>query len=185
MLLGLRLENIALIESLDLSFKKGFSVFTGETGAGKSVFLFAIDHLLGGSLNSSSSALMRSGEDHCLIEACFSLDLALKKWLSDNSFEFSGSELFLSRDCRVREGRQSSRIRLNGEIINRKQLISLRPLLVDFAAQARSDNEAIGKSNLEEVQKWSQVLINEHPSYFVARAKEKKGTMELLVNTKN
>ena len=57
--------------------------------------------------------------------------------------------------------------------------------LVDFAAQARSDNEAIGKSNLEEVQKWSQVLINEYPSYFVARAKEKKGTMELLVNTKN
>ena len=47
MLLGLRLKNIALIESLDLSFEKGFSVFTGETGAGKSLFLFAIDYLLG------------------------------------------------------------------------------------------------------------------------------------------
>ena len=138
MLLGLRLKNIALIESLDLSFKKGFSVFTGETGAGKSIFLFAIDHLLGGSLNSSSSSLMRLGQDHCLIEACFSLDSTLKEWLSDNAFESSGEELFLSRDWRLREGRQSSRIRLNGEIINRKQLTSLRPLLVDFAAQGQA-----------------------------------------------
>ena len=57
--------------------------------------------------------------------------------------------------------------------------------LVDFAAQARSNNEAIGKSDLIEVKKWSQFLINEHAHYFIARAKQKEGIMELLINTKN
>ncbi len=57
--------------------------------------------------------------------------------------------------------------------------------LVDFAAQARSSNESIGKSNLEEIKKWSRVLINEHSNYFIARAKQKNGMMELLINTKN
>jgi len=57
--------------------------------------------------------------------------------------------------------------------------------LVDFAAQARSENESIGKSDLEEVKKWSQILINEYPHYFIARAKYKKEIMEILINTKN
>lgn len=48
MLTGLRLENIALIDALDLSFRPGFTVLTGETGAGKSLLLDALDALLGG-----------------------------------------------------------------------------------------------------------------------------------------
>ena len=57
--------------------------------------------------------------------------------------------------------------------------------LVDFAAQSRSENESIGKSDLEEVKEWTQILINESPHYFIARAKQKTGLMELLINTKN
>ena len=72
MLLGLRLHNIALIESLELDFEKGFSVFTGETGAGKSVFLFAIDYLLGGGANNIGDRLMRRGSHHSHIEGSFS-----------------------------------------------------------------------------------------------------------------
>ena len=48
MLTGLRLENIALIERLELAFGRGFTVLTGETGAGKSILLDALDALLGG-----------------------------------------------------------------------------------------------------------------------------------------
>jgi DNA repair protein RecN (Recombination protein N) len=68
-LTGLRLENIALIEQLELSFSGGFTVLTGETGAGKSILLDALDALLGG----SGPGLLRQGADRGVIEASFSL----------------------------------------------------------------------------------------------------------------
>ena len=138
MLLGLRLNNIALIESLDLSFEKGFSVFTGETGAGKSIFLLAIDSLLGAGSVSSFSRLMRVGSNHCSIEGCFLVDSYVKNWLVENSFDIGDSELFISRDWKFKDNRLSSRIRLNGEIINRKQLLSLRDCLIDLVEQNQS-----------------------------------------------
>ena len=138
MLLGLRLQNIALIESLDLSFEKGFSVFTGETGAGKSIFLFAINSLLGGGGISAPARLMRVGSTHCSIEGCFLIDSAVKNWLVENSFDIGDSELFISRDWKFKDNRLSSRIRINGEIINRKQLLSLRDCLIDLVEQNQS-----------------------------------------------
>ena len=68
MLTGLRLQNIALIEQLQLDFSGGFTVLTGETGAGKSILLDALDALLGG----TGPRLLRQGSDHGLIEASFS-----------------------------------------------------------------------------------------------------------------
>ena len=138
MLLGLRLNNIALIESLDLSFEKGFSVFTGETGAGKSIFLFAIDALLGAGNSSSFSRLMRVGSNFCSIEGCFLIDRSLKNWLEENSFDIPESELYITRDWKANGNRITNRIRLNGEIINRKQLLSLRTCLIDLVQQGQS-----------------------------------------------
>ncbi len=150
MLLGLRLQNIALIESLNLSFNEGFSVFTGETGAGKSVFLFSIDSLLGGGGSSSGSRLMRPGSTHSVIEACFLIDSKVREWLQNNSFEVIGSEIFISRDWKLRDGRITSRIRLNGEIINLKQVLSLRRRLIDVSEQGHSHlfNSAIDQLKL-------------------------------------
>ena len=65
MLTGLRLENIALIERLQLEFSGGFTVLTGETGAGKSILLDALDALLGG----SGPRLLRQGAERGVIEA--------------------------------------------------------------------------------------------------------------------
>ena len=58
MLTALRLENIALIEALELSFCSGFTVLTGETGAGKSILLDALDAVAGGG---QASRLLRTG----------------------------------------------------------------------------------------------------------------------------
>ena len=132
MLLGLRLNNIALIESLDLSFEKGFSVYTGETGAGKSILLLAIDYLLGAGSSSSFSRLMRVGSNCCSIEGCFLIDRSVRNWLEENSFDIPESELYISRDWKAKGNRLTNRIRLNGEIINRKQLLSLRTCLIDL-----------------------------------------------------
>jgi DNA repair protein RecN (Recombination protein N) len=70
-LTGLRLSNIALIERLELSFREGFTVLTGETGAGKSILLDALDALLGGAQGSAGARLLRRGAERGVIEASF------------------------------------------------------------------------------------------------------------------
>lgn len=57
--------------------------------------------------------------------------------------------------------------------------------LIDIAAASKSSNENIGKSSIEEVEKWAKTLINSNSSYFIARAKYKGTLLQILINTKN
>ncbi len=68
MLTALHIENIAIIDQLDVEFQKGFSVLTGETGAGKSIIIDSIQLLLG---NKASKNLIRTGAEHGVVSACF------------------------------------------------------------------------------------------------------------------
>ncbi|MFZ9621735.1 MAG: AAA family ATPase, partial [Prochlorococcaceae cyanobacterium] len=138
MLTGLRLENIALIEALELSFGAGFTVLTGETGAGKSILLDALDALLGG----NGPRLLRQGAERGLIEASFSLTPPLVAWLSEQEFEADDEELVLSREWRLSDERLSSRHRLNGVAVNRQQIQELRPLLLDLTVQGQTQQLA-------------------------------------------
>ena len=70
MLLQLRIENLATIREIDVEFNKGFSILTGETGAGKSIMIDAILLALG---HRGDSAMIRSGQDQTVVEAIFSL----------------------------------------------------------------------------------------------------------------
>ncbi len=137
MLVGLRLENIALIDSLELSFNKGFSVFTGETGAGKSIFLDAIDLLLGGGQSATTAKLIQSGSNKASIEGCFHKSNLLQEWLSDNYFDVDSDEFYITREMKLRDDKWSTRFRLNGSIINRRQILELRPYLIDFTIQGQ------------------------------------------------
>ena len=69
MLNELHIENIAVIERADISFGRGLNVLTGETGAGKSIVIDAIDAVLGGR---ASRDLVRSGTDKAMVSATFS-----------------------------------------------------------------------------------------------------------------
>ncbi|MFO7629841.1 MAG: DNA repair protein RecN [Prochlorococcaceae cyanobacterium] len=140
MLTGLRLENIALIEQLELAFSQGFTVLTGETGAGKSILLDALDALLGGA--QAGNRLLRQGASRGLIEARFSLTPPLQGWLEAEAFEPDEEELLLSREWRLLEGRLSSRHRLNGVAVNRSQIQALRPLLLDLTVQGQTQQLA-------------------------------------------
>ena len=57
-------------------------------------------------------------------------------------------------------------------------------VLLDVAEKAKSSADNVAKSDMDEVQKWAKMLINEHSHYFIARAENKKVVMELLINTK-
>ena len=138
MLTGLRLENIALIERLDLDFKAGFTVLTGETGAGKSILLDALDALLGGSAGGNAARLLRQDTRQGLIEGCFSLTPPLQSWLEQQELQADEGEVLLSREWRLTEGRLSSRHRLNGVTVNRSQVQELRPLLLDLTVQGQT-----------------------------------------------
>ena len=138
MLIGLRLQNIALIDALELSFERGFTVLTGETGAGKSILLDALDALLGGAQGTSGVRLLRVGVDRGQIEASFALNSAIESWLKQQEFDLDEPELVLSREWRRQDNRVSSRYRLNGVAVNRQQMLALRPLLIDLTVQGQT-----------------------------------------------
>jgi DNA repair protein RecN (Recombination protein N) len=141
-LTGLRLENIALIERLELSFDQGFTVLTGETGAGKSILLDALDALLGGQAGAQGARLLRSGAERGRIEASFSLTAPLRDWLVAQDFDLDEEELLLTREWKLHEERLSSRQRLNGVAVNRSQIQELRPLLLDLTVQGQTQQLA-------------------------------------------
>ena len=71
MILQLNIKNFALIENLTISFEKGFNIFSGETGAGKSILIDAINFVLGGKFNKES---IRNGENKTFVEAIFIIE---------------------------------------------------------------------------------------------------------------
>ncbi len=142
MLTGLRLDNIALIERLELVFEPGFTVLTGETGAGKSILLDALDALLGGAQGSAGARLLRRGCDRGRIEASFRLTPPVSDWLATQELEAEDGEILLSRDWRLHDERLSSRHRLCGVAISRAQVLELRPLLLDLTVQGQTQQLA-------------------------------------------
>ena len=79
MLFNLSIENVALIEKADINFKDGFSVLTGETGAGKSILIGSVNMLLGERV---SKEIIRHGENYAYVEGLFYVDDEVKKDLS-------------------------------------------------------------------------------------------------------
>lgn len=86
MLKQLYIQNFALIDTLDISFENGFSVITGETGAGKSIILGAIGLLLGQRADSKS---VKTGAQKCTIEAHFDLSqYGMQTWFDENELDY-------------------------------------------------------------------------------------------------
>jgi len=136
MLTSLHIKNIALIDHLHLQLQPGLNVLTGETGAGKSIILDAIDALLGGK---ASQRLIRSGAKKALLEATFTLSPPVKHWLQTHHPEIPlHHQLVCSRDLTAGRGTVRSRSRLNGILVNKAQIEALRPLLVEITAQGQT-----------------------------------------------
>lgn len=99
MLKQLHIRNFTLIDELDISFYPGFSVITGETGAGKSIILGAIGLLTG---NRAESKLIRTGTDKCLIEAHFDINTYnLQSFFEENDIEYDAQDCILRREINI------------------------------------------------------------------------------------
>jgi len=133
MLSEITIRNFAIIDELHLSLKRGFNVFTGETGAGKSIIIDAISTLLGGR---TSSEVIRSGTEGAYIEGVFILDEAqaslIRPILQEYGLEAEDNTLIISRE--IREGRSVCRI--NGRAIPAGVLAQITQYLIDIHGQS-------------------------------------------------
>jgi len=135
MLLFLRIENFALIDTLDLTFTDGLNVLTGETGAGKSILLDAIDLILGGK---ALSSMLRTGSSRTLLEASFTLTPALATWLVTTAIDPLDDDLLVcSREISA-QNTLRSRFRVNGVVVNKQQIAQLREQLIEVTAQGQA-----------------------------------------------
>ena len=131
MLLDLRVKNFALIEKLEINFNEGLNVLTGETGAGKSIIIGALEMLLGGR---ASRDVIRNGKEKAYIEAVYEPE---KLEIINNKLEEYGIEpeediLLLSREIK-RTGRNRSRI--NGQLATLSMVSNISSYLVDIHGQ--------------------------------------------------
>ena len=96
MLQHLYIKNFTLIDTLDIDFRPAFSAITGETGAGKSIIIGAINLLLG---QRADSRLLKEGSDRCVIEAVFDTSrYDLSQLFADNDIDYDGKECIMRRE---------------------------------------------------------------------------------------
>ena len=129
MIKSLFIQNYALIESLDISFEGGFSVITGETGAGKSIILGALGLLLG---QRADSKAIRKGADKCVIEAHFDI-----QYYHQQNF-FAKHEIDYDDDCILRRevyASGKSRAFINDTPVQLATMKELGDKLIDIHSQ--------------------------------------------------
>ena len=130
MLQSIHIQNYALIESLDIDFHSGFSVITGETGAGKSIILGAIGLLVG---QRADSKAIKTGASKCVVEAHFNISTyQLEDFFNENDLEYDGEECILRREVHA-SGK--SRAFINDTPASLVQMKALGEKLIDVHSQ--------------------------------------------------
>lgn len=127
MLKGLRIENLAIIDELDINLNKGLTVLTGETGAGKSIILDAISMIIG---EKSRKEMIGKNSDNVYIEAEFLLNKNQVSKLDEIGYELD-EELIISRDFDY----ESNKVRVNGRRFNLSGLKDISSNILDIVGQ--------------------------------------------------
>lgn len=154
MLRELHIQNFAIITDLTLHFDNRLVIFTGETGAGKSIILDALSAVLGQRVDST---VVRQGSRHAYVEAHFDLDERMLEILKpmlegENLFE-EGFQLVLSREIRA-EGRTIARV--NGRSVNLGIQADIGAVLVDVHGQSEHLSLLKVKSHRELLDRFAQ-----------------------------
>ncbi|MFW5546591.1 MAG: DNA repair protein RecN [Bacteroidales bacterium] len=137
---SLSINNYALIDRLDISVEPGFTVITGETGAGKSIMLGALGILLGGR---AEARAVRTGAAKCVVEAAFDVSaLGIQEFFEENDIDFDGEECILRREVTAAG---KSRAFINDTPVPAARLKELGALVIDIHSQHR--NLLIGRED--------------------------------------
>ena len=130
MLLEISIKNFAIIESISLNFEQGMTVLTGETGAGKSIIIDAMNMMLGAR---ATTEVIRHGAPKAEIEGLFSIESnrALEEIFDEQGLELS-DEIIIRREI-LQNGRSISRV--NGQMVNLSVLRTIGQQLVDIHGQ--------------------------------------------------
>ncbi|WP_314647935.1 DNA repair protein RecN [Prevotella multiformis] len=130
MLKHLYIKNFTLIDQLDIEFRPGFSVITGETGAGKSIILGAIGLLLG---NRADSKLIKQGEKKCTIEAHFDLsNYGFEAFFEAHDIDFEPEDTIIRRELTATG---KSRAFVNDTPVSLQMMRTLGEQLIDIHSQ--------------------------------------------------
>ena len=184
MLKHLYIKNFALIKELNIDFQSGFSVITGETGAGKSIILGAINYLLGQRADTKS---ILPGADKCTIEATFGIEgYQLKSLFEENDTDFDEQECIIRREFTT-SGK--SRAFVNDTPANLTFLKELGYQLIDIHSQHQ--NLLIAKEDfqlhiLDVMAQNSRQFQDYHSSYvsYKKAEQELKHAKEILAQSK-
>ena len=180
MLKHLYIKNFALIKELDIDFQSGFSVITGETGAGKSIMLGAINYLLGQRADIKS---ILPGAEKCTIEATFGIEgYNLRALFEENDTDFDEHECIIRREFTI-SGK--SRAFVNDSPANLAFLKELGYQLIDIHSQHQ--NLLIAKEDFQlhilDVMAQNNTLLQEYYANYVAykqAEQELKNAKEIL-----
>lgn len=179
MLSEIHIRDFALIDKLDLDFEAGFSVLTGETGAGKSIIIDAISATLGERLTAD---IIRTGADKALIEAVFDVSDApqVKDRAASMDVEIEDDTVFLSREI-SRAGK--SQCRVNGRLCPLSTLRQLTDGLLDLHGQHEHQTLLSANTHLEAYDNWlgaEALRIRTGVGHFYAALKDVQRQIEEL-----
>ncbi|MBP5375936.1 MAG: DNA repair protein RecN [Bacteroidaceae bacterium] len=182
MIRHLHIENYALIEHLDMDFHPGFSVITGETGAGKSIIIGAIGLLLGQRADSRS---IKTDAKRCVVEATFDLAHdALDDFFQENDLDFDGSECIIRREL---TSAGKSRAFINDTPASLAQLKELGEQLLDVHSQHK--NLLLGKEDFQlsvlDIVANHQELLNTYKTEYKEYRQLENQLKEALEEAKN
>ena len=172
MLSELKIENVAVIEKADISFEKGLNIMTGETGAGKSIVIDAINAVLG---ERTSKDIVRTGTQAARITACFeNISSAASKVLNELEVEQeSDGNLIITRTITA-DGRSSCRI--NGQPVTVSMLRSLGRELITICGQHDSQHLLQKETHIEYIDFLADIgeILEEYKKVYFAVVKKKK-----------
>ena len=176
MIKSIHIKNYILIDDLTIDFSNGLNVITGETGAGKSILLNAIDIAFGAK---ATSDLIKKGCDKALIELFVSTKENLRELLETNGIEFD-NEISV-----VREITQSaSRIRINGTIVNQNFVKELREQVLDIHSQHQTYSFLQPKSHITLLDNYAKEFYGQDLEYYKELYKKYQKILKQLESSK-
>lgn len=178
MLLQLTIENFALIEKLTISFEKEFNILSGETGAGKSILIDAINYVLGSKFNKD---LIRTGEMKTFVEAVFDIENEkIKECLDDLNIEYDDI-VIISRET-FQNGK--SIVKVNGKAIILSTLKKLTEKLIDIHGQHQNQTLLDKANHIIYLDSYGEDRISGKVSEYQVLFKKAKDLEEKIENLK-